>query len=209
MDTKTVDVPPDPMPVGLRERKKEQTRRALEAAALDLFERQGFDQTTVEEITAACDVSPRTFFRYFATKEQLLVGGDGDFAAVLAGLEHRPADEPPLQSVRAAFDAMIERYADDREQLVRRARIMGATPSLQLHTPDAHFGKIDAVVDALARRDEAAGVPPRPLELGLAVGAAFAAVRAAVHTWIAEGATGDLFGTVDEVFDRLEGGLAN
>ena len=207
MDTTTVDVPPDPMPVGLRERKKEQTRRALEAAALDLFERQGFDQTTVEEIAAACDVSPRTFFRYFATKEQLLHGDDSEFAAVLDDLERRPATEPPLRSVRAAFDAMIERYADDREQLVRRARILAATPSLRDHAPDAHFGKIDAVADALARRDTAAGAPARPLELRLAVSVAFAAVHAAVDTWIADGATGDLFAMVDDAFDRVEAGL--
>jgi AcrR family transcriptional regulator len=195
------------LPLGLRERKKEQTRRALEDAALDLFERQGFDRTTVEEIAAACDVSPRTFFRYFATKEQLLHGDDSELAVVLDDLERRPATEPPMRSVRAVFDAMIERYADDREQLVRRARILAATPSLRAHSPDAHFGKIEAVVDALTRRDAAAGAPPRPLELRLAVSVAFGAVHAAVDTWIADGATGDLFATVDEAFDRVEAGL--
>ena len=202
METSTVDIAH-----GLRERKKEQTRRALEDAALDLFERQGFDHTTVEEIAAACDVSPRTFFRYFATKEQLLHGDDSEFAAVLDDLEDRPAAEAPLRSVRAAFDAMIERYADDREQLVRRARILAATPSLRTHAPDAHFGKIEAVVDALARRDTAAGVPPRSLGLRLAVSVAFGAVHAAVDTWIVDGARGDLFAMVDDAFDRVEAGL--
>ena len=109
-------------PLGLRERKKEQTRRALEDAALDLFERQGFDRTTVEEIAAACDVSPRTFFRYFATKDQVLFGDEGEFTDMLADLEHRPVDEPPLRSVRAAVDAKIESFADERERLIKRAR---------------------------------------------------------------------------------------
>src|SRR5215831_6067518 len=111
METSTVAPPPvpdsaEPAQAGLRERKKEQTRRALEDAALALFEQQGFERTTVEEIAAACDVSPRTFFRYFATKEQLLHGDDSEFAAVLDDLERRPATEPPLRSVRAVFDAM-------------------------------------------------------------------------------------------------------
>jgi AcrR family transcriptional regulator len=202
-----VDVPPRPVSVGLRERKKEQTRRALEDAALDLFERQGFDHTTVEEIAAACDVSPRTFFRYFATKDQVLFGGDAEFTVMLTDLEQRPADETPFRSVRTAVDAMIESYADERQRLLRRARILAATPSLQLHAPYVQFGKIDAVVDALVRRDAAAGVRPRVLELRLAVGVAFAAIRAALDTWIADGAKGDLFAAVEEAFDRVEAGL--
>jgi AcrR family transcriptional regulator len=194
-------------PVGLRERKKEQTRRALEDAALDLFERQGFDHTKVEEIAAACDVSPRTFFRYFATKDQVLFGDEAEFTEMLAGLEQRPADEPPLRSVRAVVDAKIESSADEPDQLVRRARVIAATPSLQVHGPYAEFAKLEAVVEALARRDTAAGVAPRLLELRLGVGVGFAAIRAALETWIAEGATGDLFAMVDEAFDRVEAGL--
>jgi hypothetical protein len=126
---------------------------------------------------------------------------------MLVDLEHRPADEPPFRSVRTTVDAMIERYADEDDRLVRRARILAATPSLQLHAPYVQFGKIDAGVDALVRRDAAAGVQPRVLELRLAVGIAFAAIRAALDTWIADGATGDLFAMVDEAFDRVEAGL--
>ena len=196
-------------PVGLRERKKTQTRRALEDVALDLFERQGFDHTTVEEIAAACDVSPRTFFRYFSTKDQVLFGDeDPEFANLLADLEHRPADEPPFRSVRAAVDAMIESFADGRDSLVRRARIIATTPSLEHHT-DAHLGKVDALIDALSRRDAAAGVTPRPLELRLVANVAFAAFHAAAETWIADGATGDLFAIVDESFNRVEAGLGS
>jgi AcrR family transcriptional regulator len=202
-----VEAPPRPVSVGLRERKKEQTRRALEDAALDLFERQGFDHTTVEEIAAVCDVSPRTFFRYFATKDQVLFGDEGEFSEMLADLEQRPADEPPLRSVRAVVDAKIESSADEPDRLVRRARVIAATPSLQIHGPYAEFAKLEAVVDALARRDAAAGIRPRLLELRLGVGVGFAAIRAALDTWIADGATGDLFAMVDEAFNRVEAGL--
>src|SRR5258706_12317328 len=86
---------------GLRERKKERTREALEAAALDLFERKGFDHTTVEEIADACDVSRRTFFRYFSSKEDAFSGDHSVKTALLASLlAARPEDEPALESIR-------------------------------------------------------------------------------------------------------------
>src|SRR5438876_3205893 len=78
--------------VGLRERKKLKTREALEQAALELFEKQGFDRTTIEEIVEACDVSPRTFFRYFPNKEALLLtDADEKCQLLVAGLLDRPA----------------------------------------------------------------------------------------------------------------------
>jgi AcrR family transcriptional regulator len=195
-------------PLGLRERKKEQTRRALEDAALELFARQGFDHTTVDEIAAACDVSTRTFFRYFQTKEDVLLGDKPErFATVLAHLETRPASEPPFRSVRSAIEEMTEGYTQDRERLVVRSRIIAETPCLRVHDPDTRLDKEQALVQALARRDAAAGVPPRILELRLAVGVVGAAFRAALDTWLAAGGTGDLFVTVAEAFDRIGAGL--
>jgi AcrR family transcriptional regulator len=195
-------------PLGLRERKKEQTRRALEDAALDLFARQGFDRTTVDEIAAACDVSTRTFFRYFATKEDALLGDKPErFAALLAHLEAAPADEPPLRSLRSGLDAMIESYAQDRERLVTRSRIIAETPTLRVHGNEARLDKEQALVEALARRDAAAGLPPRMLDLRLAVGVSIAAFRAALDTWLAGGGAGDLSATVAEAYDRLAEGL--
>src|ERR1700675_1702749 len=86
---------------GLRERKKERTREALEAAAFDLFERKGFDHTTVEEIADACDVSRRAFFRYFSSKEDPFAGDHAAKSALITSLlAARPADEPALESIR-------------------------------------------------------------------------------------------------------------
>ena len=85
--------------VGLRERKKARTREALQEAAMERFARQGFDGTTVEEIAEACEVSPRTFFRYFPTKEDVLFA---DAAArrerLLEVIAERPVEEPAFEA---------------------------------------------------------------------------------------------------------------
>jgi len=87
-------------PAGRRERRKARTRDDLQRAARDLFARQGFAATTVQQIADAADVSERTFFRYFASKEDLLLL---DVAALFEAVERliaeRPLDEPPLVSI--------------------------------------------------------------------------------------------------------------
>src|SRR5512146_1844355 len=85
-------------PVSLRQRKRERTRAALIAAALELFERQGYEATTIDEIAAAADVSPRTFFRYFSTKEEVALGDDVG-PEIVGLIAVRPAEEPMLESV--------------------------------------------------------------------------------------------------------------
>ncbi|MCY0943250.1 TetR/AcrR family transcriptional regulator [Streptomyces antarcticus] len=95
--------PENPLP-GLRERKKEQTRRALRACAAALFAERGFAGTTVTDIAAAANVSERTFFRYFESKESLLLPDSAAlFAFVEAALTVRPLDEDPLEAVCQAL----------------------------------------------------------------------------------------------------------
>jgi AcrR family transcriptional regulator len=94
--------PSDP-PAGRRERKKTQTRQALQAAARELFARNGFEHTTVKQIADAADVSERTFFRYFDAKEDLLLPDLVNFFDAVAGaLSDRPATEAPLGAIHAA-----------------------------------------------------------------------------------------------------------
>jgi AcrR family transcriptional regulator len=196
--------------VGLRERKKARTHQQLVDAALDLFDRKGFEHTTVEEIAAACEVSPRTFFRYFGSKEDVLLDdADERMARVLGLIESRPVGEAPLRSVRAACEAIVADYEHDPDRLLLRARIIRNTPSLRVHGPDHQLDKEAAFVQALARRDTAAGRPPRLFELRLAVGVAGATFRAALDTWLAQGGDGDLLTLVAEAFDQLAEGLAD
>ncbi len=93
---------------GLRDRKKDETRQALRAAAHRLFAEKGFSRTTIDDIADAADVSRRTFFRYFDSKDDLLRVDVADLLPVmLAALRARPADEPPLAAILAALRSLI------------------------------------------------------------------------------------------------------
>jgi AcrR family transcriptional regulator len=188
---------------GLRERKKAKTRRALEDAALHLFQRQGFDHTTVEQIADACDVSPRTFFRYFATKEDVLFGDSAEkHAAFDAALEARPLDEPPLRSLRAAALELCGTIGGDRERRKVRAEIIAATPVLRARGSERQDDWNDAATQILVRR----GAPGSPLTIRLVVAASNAAMRAAVQTWLQDEAT-ELDTLIGDAFDQLAAGF--
>src|SRR5690349_13346270 len=93
-----------PAELSRRERKKLQTRQALRAAALRLFAERGFDATTIQDITEAADVSPRTFFLHFSSKEDVLVGDAREgVAAFEQALGARPDGEAPFTGVRTAL----------------------------------------------------------------------------------------------------------
>src|SRR6516225_3054380 len=123
-----------------RERKKRQTREALIRAALELFDAKGYEHTAVREITDAVDVSERTFFRYFASKEDLAISFVRDATdAMLAALEARPAAEDPLTAMRGAFrESMATMAAADAHDSTEPGpsthllvnRLIDSTPSL-------------------------------------------------------------------------------
>ena len=97
---------------GLRGRKKDRTRAMLIDAAIELCKRQGFERTTVEQIAAVADVSPRTFSRYFATKEDVILALTADVVdAIAARLVRQPAELSELDALRAAQIDMIKATA--------------------------------------------------------------------------------------------------
>ncbi|MEU6862925.1 TetR family transcriptional regulator [Streptomyces sp. NPDC046876] len=130
------DERPAPAP-GLRERKKRRTRDALLRAALLLFVAQGYERTTVDEITEAVDVSQRTFFRYFANKEEVAFAAqDLVESHFLAALRSRPPSEGPLAAlrgaVRVAWDTVEEALSDvvPVDLYMRTYRLIESTPAL-------------------------------------------------------------------------------
>ena len=141
-----------------RERKKRQTRDALVHAALALFIAKGYEQTAVREITDAVDVSERTFFRYFANKEDLALSFAKDHAdALLRELTARPLSEPPLVALRNALHAAIEGLVEEAgEQLTGDSvylsimKLIEGTPSLlaahlrYMHEQDEEIARVIA-----------------------------------------------------------------
>ena len=189
---------------GLRERKKAKTRQALEDAALDLFASKGFDATTVDEIAAACDVSRRTFFRYYASKEEVLSGDHEDEeAAVFEFISARPASEPALTSLRAALGAMADQLATDRERLLAKMQIIGQTPSLESTALQHASEKVDRIVEALVARSEGDPAPDDVFRMRMVTQAAIGALRAAIERWAAEGGDGDLGEVTTGALDLL------
>lgn len=190
--------------IGLRERKKLQTRHLIEMRALELFAREGFDFTTVESIAAACDIAPRTFFRYFGSKDDVLTGdADSRLDRLIETLRTRPHAESPFQALREAVLALTAFYEGDREAMLLRYRVFERNPKLLAKGLEAQHLWEEAVVATLTERAPEAS----ELELRLTAGAAMAALHAAVHHWQADGGNVDLFSLVQHAFSRLATGL--
>ncbi|MGB0101323.1 MAG: TetR family transcriptional regulator [Nocardioides sp.] len=180
---------------GRRERHKQDTRRALEEAALRRFAEQGYDETSVEAVAADAGVSTRTFFRYFSTKDEVLEMGRGERQAELRAAlrELTTSDLTDLAVVEAAMSRLAEGFTADRERVVLRQRAAETSPVLRGRLFDT-FASWERVV-AHELGDDARG---RTLA---AVG--FAVFRAATVTWVEDG--GSLPGLVEEGFAALSG----
>ena len=117
-------------PAGLRERKKQKTREAIQNEAMRLFLAQGYEETTIEQIADAADISPSTFFNYFPTKEDVVLFDRYD-PMLLSMLAHRPADEPVSASLRFALQGLDIALEQDRDMIFARAKLAMETPDLR------------------------------------------------------------------------------
>jgi AcrR family transcriptional regulator len=192
---------------GLRERKKAETRAALQDAALRLAARHGVDKVSIEAIADEAGVSPRTFFNYFSSKEDAILGGAPSDPSPLAGyLRDRPAGEAPLDALRSALKDSVEQLQDDPDRWVLRRQLVQRHPELAARYA-ARLAQVeqDLVVE-IARRVDLD--PERDLYPGTVVGAAMAAVRVAMTVWQGHERPEDLAGLIDRAFDQLESGLA-
>lgn len=194
---------------GLRERKKRRTRDALVAAAWDLFHAQGYEHTTVREITDAVEVSERTFFRYFASKEDLVLSPlNAASNAFLSQLRIRPADERPVDALRNALHAAagllepeLTETQTDWETHRQAVKLLEATP--QLLAAQLMIGQrlTDALVEIVSERE---GVDPVTDRRPRIIAAVFCALMTqAGQVWHGDGGIESLVALADDYLAEL------
>jgi AcrR family transcriptional regulator len=163
------------VPLGLRERKKLRTRETIAKVALDLFDRQGFAETTIAQIAARADVSPRTVHGYFPAKEDLAFP---DQEETLAGLAERLASRPPDELAPHAFRGWIEELMETwrgREETLRaQRRVITDNPTLQARHQLFHARVHELLAEATAAD---LGAAPEELEPQIASAATTAIVE--------------------------------
>ena len=200
----------DPIPQGLRARKKIQTGLALARAAMQLFEERGYAATTVDDIAAAADVSRRTFFRYFASKEELfVVDPEGKLAALHVALADGPPDEPTIAALRRGVVALVGTYFEpelirvEARVALREPVVAAAGLAYQVRWEDALAQEVATDLGVDLRRD------PRPR---IVAHTTVAILRAGVSQWIQGNCEGDpaevVAATFDQAIPALEAVLA-
>ena len=194
--------------LGLRERKKARTRAAIREHALRLFREQGYDATTVDQIAEAADVSPSTFFRYFPTKEDVVLQDDFDILAIGSFLE-----QPPELSLVGAFRAAAkETMASASETELAGLRdttaLIMTVPELRARAMDEYSRTINVIASAAAQRTGRSLDDPAILT---AAGAIVGVIMAATLPWqgLADGemTPADMFGRIDAALARLDEGF--
>jgi AcrR family transcriptional regulator len=185
-------------PAGLRERKKARTRAAIRQHALRLFAEQGYAATTVEQIAEAAEVSPATFFRYFPTKEDVVLQDDFDLLA-LAEMEAQPPELGPIAAFRAATAAVRQQLTpEDIELFAATTYLTLSVPEIRARAIDELLRTTDEISASIARR---IGTSPGDFEVRVMAGAIIGVIMTATMPW-------DEPMDFDVMFDRIDAGLA-
>lgn len=187
--------------LGLRDRKKLEVRSRLAETAMRLFSQRGFDQVTVDEIAAASDVSRRTFFRYFPTKEAVVLARREEqleqFRSALAA-----PSEQPFETIRAALFALADDYAARRGQILVERALMKSAPSLVSHDLEMDRAYEAAIAEhLLAHSRHTVGDRRRARMVAAAM---VAVVRVVLEEWAERDGTLDLMRLGREALELLE-----
>jgi AcrR family transcriptional regulator len=192
---------------GLRERKKAETRRALSSAALRLAQEHGVEGVTVEAIADAAGVSPRTFFNYFASKDDAIAGiTPTEQSELLDDLLAQPEEVSPLEALRGMCLAAAARLEATADEALARHQLTQEYPALASRRA-ARFAEVERrLADEIARRT--GRDPERDPFPALVVAAAIGALKVGLSVWQERGRTGPLADVIDEAFAQLAAGFA-
>lgn len=189
---------------GRRERKKREAMRHIQRTALDLFDEHGFSHVTIERIAAVSEVSPSSVYRYFGTKEQLILYDEYD-PQLMTSLERTLPDHDPVTALRMTLSTSFRQVlAADEEIIRRRMRYTMTEPSVRgemLRESEA----LEAEVRAILTRH--AGPDADDLAIGVVTAALMAAFMASITYWHESGYRQPLDTVIDRTLDVIEGGL--
>ena len=189
---------------GLRERKKAKTRAAIQEAALRLFDRHGYDATTVDQIAELAEVSQSTFFRYFPTKEDVVLHDRYD-PLLLADFAAQPAELSPIAALRRTLRSVFGTLpADELARERQRATLIISVPELRARALDQLASTLQPLAEAIAERTGRAVDDPAVRALtGATMGVAMSAILTAT-----EDPSADYVELMDTALAHLEAGLA-
>lgn len=189
---------------GLRERKRLRAMRRIQDVALDLFDEHGFDQVTVDDIAGRCEVSPSTVYRYFGTKEQLVIWDEYDPAAIqiiMAELD----DYGPFEAVRRVVRSFVQvAFEHEGERVRRRLRLSYATPSVEAASTLQAYEMANLIAGVLATKLER---DPDDLDVQVFAHAYVGGVLGAMRHWYASDFRSPLGELLDRPLAALEGKL--
>jgi AcrR family transcriptional regulator len=184
--------------VSLIERKRQLVRDELAEAALHLVAFQGFEETTIDQMAAAAGVSRRTFFRYFQSKEDVIIEFLSDLGRKLStALEARPVEEAPDLALRQALRVFTDKFCEHPEKSSRLTGVTVGTPALLARYLERQVAWKATMTTELARR--MGRDPATDLQPAVLVAVAFAAFDTALMHW-AEDPTKDLNALVERCF---------
>jgi AcrR family transcriptional regulator len=188
----------------LRERKRTRTRLMIQAEAMRLFAEKGYGDTTVDEIAFAAAISPRTFFRYFPTNEDVVIWDEYD--PVAADLvDARPDDEPLAATLRAVvYESLGGVYRRDPDELLVRARLLTTVPELRARLRDEQRNGEKQMAALVAERR---GLSEDELGLQVLMSAFGSAINVALEVWVKDEGKSDLLTLLDQALDALAAGM--
>jgi AcrR family transcriptional regulator len=176
----------------------------IQTEAMRLFGEKGYAQTTVEEIADAAAISPRTFFRYFPSKEDVVIWDEYDPVA----LEHiaaRPDDEPPAEAFRAVIrETLGGLYRRDPDRLLARVRLALTVPEVRSRFLDEQTHGVEQLAPLFAAKR---GAHADEMQLRVVGAALLAAVFVALDLWQQSGGKRDLLALLDQATDALADGI--
>jgi AcrR family transcriptional regulator len=189
---------------GLRERKRTRTRLMIQAEAMRLFAEKGYENTTVDEIAYAAAISPRTFFRYFPTKEDVVAWDEYDPIAPDL-IDARPVDEPLAETLRVIFhQAVGGLYQRDREGLALRVRLLMTVPELRARLRDEQRNGEKFMAALLAQKR---GLPADDLGVQVLASAFGSTVMVVLDEWVKRDGKSDPLALLDQALDSLAAGM--